>query len=76
MNMRRHLEIKQKTIKDLRNKQVEAIQNQGHAEIYSNGKDNLLISKQKEICNKLADEKLEEVTVLVENFHLGYFEYR
>ena len=57
-----------KTIEDQGKKQRKEIQNQGKVKaikkyIY-NDKDRPLISKQKEIFSKLADERLEEITAL------------
>ena len=57
-----------KTIKHQGEKQIKAIQNQGHVKTIKkytyNNKDSPLTSKQKEIFNKLADERLEEITEL------------
>ena len=54
-----------KTIDDQVEKQIKAIQNQGRIktinEYVYNDKVSPLISKQKEIFNKLADERLEEI---------------
>ena len=57
-----------KTTEDQGERQIKAIQNQGEIKTvkkcaYSD-KDGLLISKQKEICNKLVDKRLEEITNL------------
>ena len=57
-----------KTIEDQGEKQIKAIQNQGQVETikkytYDN-EDSPLISKQKEIFNELADERLEKITKL------------
>ena len=57
-----------KTIEDQGEKQIKAIQDQGQVKtikkyIYDN-EDTPLISKQKEIFNKLVDEILEEITDL------------
>ena len=61
-------EKKIKTIEDQGEKQIKAIQNQGQVKtikIYTfDDKDSPLISKQKEIFNKLLDEKLDEITKL------------
>ena len=55
-----------KTIEDQGEKQIKAIQNQGKIKtikIYPYDNEDIpLISKQKEIFNKLVDEKLDEIT--------------
>ena len=56
------------TIEDQGEKQIKAIQNQGEIKtikkyVYRD-KDSPLISKQKEIFNKLVDERLKEITKL------------
>ena len=60
-----------KTIEDQGQKQIKAIQDQGQVKtikiyIYDN-KDILSISRQKEIFNKLVDERLEKIIDLDEN---------
>ena len=60
--------MKTKTIKDQGEKQIKAIQNKGQIKTikgyaYSD-KDSPLISKQKEIFNKRADQRLDEITEL------------
>ena len=59
-----------KTIEDQKEKQIKAIQNQREIKTIKkyayNDKDSPLISKQKEIFNKLVDERLEETTKLNE----------
>ena len=59
-----------KTIEDQKEKQTKAIQNQREIKTIKkyayNDKDSPLISKQKEIFNKLVDERLEEITKLNE----------
>ena len=63
-----------------REKQIQAIQNQGHAKTVKkhtyNDEDNPLISKQKEIFNKLIDERLDEITKLGEKVNLDDLIYR
>ena len=60
-----------KTVEDQGEKQIKAIQNQGQTKTMKkcayNDKDSPLISKQIEIFNKLADERLEEITKLDKN---------
>ena len=66
-----HLNNKKKQIKtteDLGERQIKAIQNQGEIKTikfypYSD-KDSPLISKQKEIFNKLVDKRTDEITIL------------
>ena len=57
-----------KTTEDQGERQIKAIQNQGEIKTVKKcaygDKDGLLISKQKEICNKLVDKRLEEITNL------------
>ena len=57
-----------KTIEDQGEKQIKTIQNQAETKTIKkyaqSDKDNPLISVQKEIYNKLADERLEEITKL------------
>ena len=57
-----------KTIEDQGEKQIKAIQNQGQVKTIKkydyDDEDSPLISKQKEIFNKLVDEKLDETTKL------------
>ena len=57
-----------KTIEDQGEKEIKTIQNQGHVKAIKkydyDDKDSPLISKQKEIFNKLADERLDEITEL------------
>ena len=57
-----------KTIEDQGGKQIKAIQNQGQVKTIKkytyDDEDSPLISKQKEIFNKLVDERLEEITKL------------
>ena len=57
-----------KTIEDQGEKQIKAIQSQGEIKTTKkyayNDKDSPLISKQKEIFNKLVDERFEEKTKL------------
>ena len=57
-----------KTIEDQGERQIKAIQNQGEIKTIKkyvyNEKDSPLISKQKEIFNKLADQRLEEINNL------------
>ena len=59
---------KKKAIEDQGEKQIKAIQNQGQSinveKYYYNDKDIPLISRQKEIFNKLVDERLDEITKL------------
>ena len=60
-----------KTIENQGEKQIKAIQNQGEIKTiekyYYNDKKIPLISKQKEIFNKLVDKRLEEITNLDKN---------
>ena len=60
-----------KTIEDQGEKQIKAIQNQGEIKTiekyYYNDKKIPLISKQKDIFNKLVDKRLEEITNLDKN---------
>ena len=55
-----------KTIEDQGNKQIKAIQGQGQIKTVKkyahHAEDTPLISKQKEIFNKLVDDRLEKVT--------------
>ena len=55
-------------IEDQWQKQIKAIQDQGQVKTITkytyDAEDTLLISKQKEIFNELADERLEEITNL------------
>ena len=57
-----------KTIEDQGEKQIKAIQNQGQVKTIKkytyDDEDSPLISKQKEIFNKLVDERLDEITKL------------
>ena len=57
-----------KTIEDQGEKQIKAIQNQGQVKKIKkytyDDEDSPLISKQKEIFNKLVDERLDEITKL------------
>ena len=57
-----------KTIEDQGKRQIKAMQNQGEIKTIKNyaysAKDTPLISKQKEIFNELADERIEEITDL------------
>ena len=57
-----------KTIEDQGEKQIKAIQNQGQVKTIKkytyDDEDSPLISKQKEIFNKLADKRLNEITEL------------
>ena len=57
-----------KTIEDQGEKQIKAIQNQGQVKTIKkytyDDEDSPLISKQKEIFNKLVDERLDEITEL------------
>ena len=63
--MGKDFESQIKTIEDQVEKQIKAIQNQGRIKTINkyvyNDKGSPLISKQKEIFNKLADERLEEI---------------
>ena len=69
-----------KRIENQREKQIKAIQNQGQAKTVKkytyNDEDNPLISKQKEIFNKLIDERLDEITKLGEKVNLDDLIYR
>ena len=57
-----------KTIEDQGEKQIKAIQNQGQVKTIKkyayDDEDSPLISKQKEIFNKIADKRLNEITEL------------
>ena len=61
-------EKQKKTIEDQGKRQIKAMQNQGEIKTIKkyaySAKDTPLISKQKEIFNELADERIEEITDL------------
>ena len=63
-----------KAIEDQGEKQIKAIQNQGQVKAIKkytyDDEDSSLISKQKEIFNKLADERLDDITKLDEKVNL------
>ena len=67
-------ENQMKTIKDQGEKEIKPIQNQGQVktiEKYNyDDEDRLLISKQKEIFNKLLDERFDEITKLDKKVNL------
>ena len=69
-----------KTFEDQGEKQIKSIQNQGHAKAirkyYYNSNHSPLILKQKEIFNKLADERLKEITELDKKVNLDDLVYR
>ena len=69
-----------KTIEDQGEKQIKAIQNQGHVKTIKkydyDDEDSPLISKQKEIFNKLADKMLDDITELDEKANLDDLIYR
>ena len=64
-----------KTIEDQGEKQIKAIQNQGQVKTIKkytyDDEDSPLISKQKEIFNKLVDERIDEITKLDEKVNLN-----
>ena len=68
------------TIEDQGENQIKAIQDQGHVETIKKlnhvDEDSPLISKQKEIFNKVADEKLNKITALDEKVNLNNLVYR
>ena len=78
--LRKAFEKQIKTIKDQGEKQIRAIQNQGQDKTikkYAYGDDDTpLISKQKEIFNKLVDERLEKITDLDERVNNDDLIYR
>ena len=67
-------------IEDQGEKQIKAIQGQGHAKTIKkydyNDEDSPLISKQKEIFNELADKRLKEITELNEKVNRDNLIYR
>ena len=69
-----------KTIEDQEQKQIKATQNQGPVKTIEkhtyDDEDSPLISKQKEIFNKLADERLDEITELDKKVILNDLIYR
>ena len=69
-----------KTIEDQGEKQIKAIQNQGQVKTIKkytyDDEYSPLISKEKEIFNKLADERVDEITKLDEKFNLDNLIYR
>ena len=69
-----------KTIEDQGEKQIKAIQNQGQVKTIKkytyDDEDSPLISKQKEIFNKLVDERLDEITELDKKVNLDDLAYR
>ena len=79
-------EKQMKTIEDQGEKQIKAIQNEGQVKTIKkytsndedtyDDKDSPLISKQKEIFNKLVDERLDEITKLDEKVNLNNPIYR
>ena len=68
--MRKAFEKQIRTIEDQGERQIKAIQDQGQVKTIKNytydDEDTPLILKQKEIFNKLVDERLEEITKLDE----------
>ena len=78
--LRKASEKQTKPIKHQGEKQIKAIQNQGHVKTIKkytyNNKDSPLTSKQKEIFNKLADERLEEITELKKKVSTDNLIYR
>ena len=74
------LEKQTKTIEDQGEKQIKAIQNQGQIKTikkYSyDDEDSPFISEQKEIFNKLLDERLEKITDLHERVNTKDLIYR
>ena len=64
--MGKAFENKQKQLKIKEKNQIKAIQNQGQVKTITkyvyNDENSPLISKQKEIVNKLADERLKDIT--------------
>ena len=69
-----------KTIEDQREKQIKVIQNQGQIKKIKkytyDDEDSPLISKQKEIFNKLVHERLDEITKLHEKVNHDDLIYR
>ena len=69
-----------KTIEDQGEKQIKAIQNQGQVKTIKKythyDEDSPLVSKQKEIFNKLVDERLDEITKLDEKVNHDDLIYR
>ena len=69
-----------KTIEDQGEKQIKAIQNQGQVKTIKkyafDDEDSPLISKQKEIFNELADERIKEITELNEKVNYDDLIYR
>ena len=78
--MRKAFEKQIKTIEDQGEKQIKAIQNQGQVKTIKkydyDDEDSPLISKQKEIFNELADERLKEITELDEKVNRNDLVYR
>ena len=71
---------KQITIEDQGEKQIKAIQNQWQVKTIKNytydDEDNPIISKQKQIFNKLVDKRLNEITELDKKVNLADLVYR
>ena len=69
-----------KMIEDQEEKQIKAIQNQGHVKTIKkynyDDEDSPLISKEKEIFNELADERLKKITELDERVNRNDLIYR
>ena len=78
--LRKTFEKQIKTIKNQGEKQIKAIQNQGQVKTIRkytyDDEDIPMILKQKEIFNKLADERLDEITKLDEKVNLDDLIYR
>ena len=68
------------TIEDQGEKQIKAIEDQGHIKTIKkydyDDKDSPLVSKQKEIFNKLVDKRLDEITDLNKKVNRNYLVYR
>ena len=69
-----------KAIEDQGEKQIKAIQIQGQVKTIKkytdDDEDSPLISKQKEILNKLVNERLDEITKLDEKFNPFFFFFK
>ena len=78
--MRKAFEKQIRTIEDQGERQIKAIQDQGQVKTIKNytydDEDTPLILKQKEILNKLVDERLEEITNLDKKVNSDDFIYR
>ena len=78
--MRKAFEKQIKTIEDQGEKQIKAIQDQGQVKTIKkydyDSEDTPFISKQKEILNKLVDERIEKITDLNKNVNNNDLIYR